>query len=124
MAADVVNTPAPRRWDPSAAVSRCVIYARRKVEAMTSRLMLAVTTMLILQLGVVSSVFAQGTLFDDFSAPAIRGDRWRTDQFEGGLGSGLETLRLISNGALLLVHRVVGGTTSDFSSTTSAARMF
>lgn len=91
---------------------------------MTFRLMPVVTMLVTLQLGGVQSAFAQGTLFDDFSLPGLRGDRWRTDQPESGEGSGLETLRLISNGAALLTHRVVGGRQSDIGSHVSAARMY
>lgn len=47
---------------------------------MTFRLLLAVATLVILQLGSVEPVFAQGTLYEDFSLPFIRGDRWRSDQ--------------------------------------------
>ena len=91
---------------------------------MTFRPMLVVTILVTLQLGSVASVFAQGILFDDFSLPFIRGDRWKTDQPESGDGSGLETLRLVSNGALLLVHRVAGGQLLDLGSHISAARLY
>jgi hypothetical protein len=86
--------------------------------------MLVVTALVALQLWGVPSVFAQGVLFDDFSLPFIRGDRWRTDQPEAGSGTGLETLRLVSNGALLLTHRVGGGQTGDVGAHISAARLF
>ena len=75
---------------------------------MTFRLMLIVTAVVVLEVGGVESVCAQGTLYEDFSVPFIRGDRWKTNQPEIGPGTGLETLRLISGGALLLVHRVIG----------------
>jgi hypothetical protein len=90
---------------------------------MTLRPVLVAATLAAIA-GGVEPAFGQATLYENFSAPALRADRWRTDQFESGPGSGLETLRLVTGGTLLLAHRVAGDRTTDVGSHISAARLF
>jgi hypothetical protein len=60
-----------------------------------------------------SRVLAQSTLYDDFSGTDLNPDKWWGYQYQFGGGTGLELVRQIQNGALILSHRVAGGVLSD-----------
>ena len=77
----------------------------------------------VVLLGPATIAHAQGTLYDDFSAPQLDPRKWRADQPLSGSGAGLELVRQISDGSLQLQHRVLGGQTDSTGTQASTNRL-
>ena len=68
---------------------------------------------LLTLIGLAVPAWGQSRLYDDFSQQFLNAEKWGGAQFPAVDASGLEVFRLVRNGELFQIHRIVGETSGD-----------